>query len=249
MASDADLLAAAEALINKVNRACATWRFADDLYVPMAAAGLCRTAGILEQAIVLAKQPPSIGANILVRAAFETWLVGVWALFGGNDAVLGIEKERIRNETALVEKNSLPAEVLKHVTDQRAVVTEAQDRLLGGAAPSSVKYEQMATDLAPLIKAQTREHEDADVLAIYSIMYRAHSTNDAHPWKPLGQYLQDDGRTLRVVPFGPWNNPVEAIASMSMYAGILGRWIDESQRGSDPEWDELVVGIHRMLET
>lgn len=236
MASDAELLAATAALLEKINQACDTWRFRDDLHVAMAAAGLSRTAGLLEQAIALAKLPPSIGANILVRAAFETWLVGVWALFGGNDAVLGIEKERIRNETALIEKNSLPDHVLKHVTDQKAVVVEAQDRLLGGDEPSSVKYEQMSKDLPALIKAQTRDKEDADVLEIYNSVYRIHSTNDAHPWKPIGQYLKDDGHAMRVVPFGPWDNPVMPLANMAMYAGILGRWIDENQGGADPAW-------------
>jgi hypothetical protein len=246
--SDIASLTASLEIIAKVDAVCANWLFPGDLHLPLAAAAMARSAGLLDQAIILALQPPSIGANILVRAAFETWITGCWALFGGNDAVLGIEKERIRNEKAIVEKNDLPADVLRHLTDQSAVIKDAQDQLLGGDAPTAVKFLQMATDLPPLIKAQTRDHEDADVVVIYDLLYRVHSTNDAHPWKPVGQYLKEKPAGLAVVPYGPWNNPLDAIATMAMYLGLLGRWIDEARGGSDPDWDVRVLNCKAALE-
>ena len=246
--SDTASLSASRGVIAKVDAACANWLFPHDLHVALAAAAMARSAGLLDQGIILALQPPSIGANILVRAAFETWLTGCWALFGGDDAVLGIEKERIRNEKAIVEKNDLPAKVLKHLTDQSAVIKDAEDHLLGGEAPTAVKFLQMAADLPPLIKAQTRDHEDADLVLIYDLLYRVHSTNDAHPWKPIGQYLKENPVGLAVVPYRPWNNPLDAIATMAMYVGLLGRWIDEARGGSDPDWDVSVLNCKAALD-
>ena len=244
--NDSELVAASRVLIAKVDRSCKSWRFQHDVNLALATAGLARAAGLLDQALDLAERPPSIGANILVRSAFECWLAGAWALFVGHDAILGIERERIRNERLLVTRNDLSERATEHLDGQSRVVTDAQDRLLGGSAPSSVKYEEMARTLSGLIKEKTREHEDADVLGIYDLLYRAHSTNDAHPWKVLGQYLKEGGLGLRVEPLGPWNNPVQAIRSMSMYVGILGRWIDEARDHSDPDWDECVMALAEL---
>jgi hypothetical protein len=69
---------------------------------------------------------------------------------------------------------------------QPKTVTVAAERLLGGNAPSSVNYEEMSRALPALIKEKTREHEDADVLTVYDVLYRSHSTHDAHPWKIVG---------------------------------------------------------------
>ena len=247
--TDAELVAASRVLIAKVDRSCGSRRFQNNVNHALATAGMARAAGLLDQALDLAERPPSIGANILVRSAFECWLAGAWALFGGHDAVLGIERERIRNERLLVTRNALPERAAQHLDGQSQVVADAQDRLLGGSAPASVKYEEMAKTLSGLIKERTRDHEDADVLAIYDLLYRAHSTNDAHPWKVLGQYLKEGGLGLRVEPFGPWNNPVQAIRSMSMYVGILGRWIDEARGHSDPDWDACIMALAELPTT
>jgi hypothetical protein len=238
--TDEKLIAASRLVIAKVERACLSWRFRD-LNLATATAAMARAAALLDQAIDLAEKPPSIGANILVRSAFECWLVGAWALFGGSDALVGIEKERIRNERLLAAKNDLPEEAAQHLDTQHEILSGVQGRLLGGNAPSSVKYEDMAKELGDRITEQTREHEDADVLALYNLLYRAHSTNDAHPWKPVGQYITEGGLGMRVEAQPPWNNPVESIRSMSMYLAILGRWIDEARGGSDPEWNDCVV--------
>jgi hypothetical protein len=231
----------------KVDAACQSWRFPSSLNHALATAGMSRAAGLLDQALVLAERPPSIGANVLVRAAFEAWIAGAWALFGGADAILGMEAERLKHERALAAENGLPENVIAHLADQEQVVAEATKRLLGSAAPSSVKYREMARLLPDRIREQTLEHEDADVLAIYDMLYRAHSTNDAHPWKPISQYVHESGLGLRVEPFGPWNRPLEAIATMAMYVGILGRWIDEARGHADPKWNELVKVIVELL--
>lgn len=55
---------------------------------------MARAADLLDEALHLAERPPSVGANILVRSAFECWLVGVWALFGGDDALLDPSRDK-----------------------------------------------------------------------------------------------------------------------------------------------------------
>jgi hypothetical protein len=100
---------------------------------------MVRAADLLGEALRLAQQPPSVGASILVRAAYECWLVGVWALFGGDDALLGIEKERARNEKVLATSTGLPREAIEYVDRQLCDIAELTREVLGSDAPSSVK--------------------------------------------------------------------------------------------------------------
>jgi hypothetical protein len=234
-----DLVRSTRALVAKVNSASGSWRFRDASNHAVATAGMTRSAGLLGEALDLAVSRPSIGANILVRSAFECWLVGAWALFGGEAALLGIERERLRYEKLLVERNSLPSAVGDHLGSQHLILAEAASNVLGGAQPLIVKYEQMAKVLSGWIKLHTRDHEDADVIAIYDLLYRAVSTFDAHPWKAVGQYLKEGGLGWRVEPQPPWNDPVRTIGAMASYVALLGRWIDEERGHSDPDWDRL----------
>jgi hypothetical protein len=106
----------------------------------------------------------------------------------------------------------------------------------------------MARALPPLIKEHTIDHEDVDMLALYNVLYRAHSTNDAHPWKPLGQYLQEGGLGLRVQSPGPWENPVISTALVTMWLAVLGGWISRARGGDGADWDEVLSALHRLLD-
>jgi hypothetical protein len=241
-----ELLIAVEQLLAIVWERCANWRFRENVNRAVATAGMARAADLLHEALRLAKVPPSVGANILVRAAFEAWLVGVWALFGGDDAVLGIEKERVRNEKILASSNELPAKTINYIECQRVDIARLADELLGSGAPSSVKYDQMARALTPLVKERTGEA--ADMSVVYNLLYRAHSTNDAHPWKVMGQYLQEGGLGLRVESVGPWQDPLISIAVMAMYVATLGRWIELERGGDGTTWSDRLDAVRVALD-
>lgn len=245
--SDASVTAATRRVLELVHSSCGSWRFPENVNHAFATAGLARAAELIEDALRLAQHPPTAGANILVRSAFECWLVSVWALFGGDDALLGIEKERVRAEMLLATTVGLDQKTIDYIADQRHDLAEVTRELLGTAAPSSVKFEQMARTLPPLIKEQTAEHEEVDMLATYNLLYRSHSTNDAHPWKPVGQYLQESGLGLRVESPGPWQNPTISAALMTMYLGVLGRWIEQARGGDGESWDQAVSDLQRLL--
>src|SRR5262249_29039177 len=86
---------------------------------------------------------------------------------------------------------------------------------------------------------QTRDHEQTDVLAVYDLLYRSHSTSDAHPWQPLSVSVKEGGLGMRVEVGDPWQEPLVAIRMMALYLTILGRWIDEARGHEDPEWNEI----------
>jgi hypothetical protein len=63
----------------------------------------------------------------------------VWGLFGGDDALLGIERERARGELSLAAGVGL-AEAIDYVSGQQRDIADLTERLLGTDAPSSVKF-------------------------------------------------------------------------------------------------------------
>lgn len=212
----------------------------------MGAAGLLRAVELLEEADALRQRGRTVGANVLVRSAFEFWLTGTYALFGGLEAIIGIDAERHRHETILAKSNSLPAEVHEFLEMQAAVLDEAREALLGGEAPAAFKFDQVARRLNTLILEATTE--GADVLAIYNMVYRSHSTNDAHPPKTMATMIHCAGDVLTVRPIPSWNEPAVASGNMAMYVAILGRWIEE-QLGGDPEpWDEVVRELMGLMQ-
>lgn len=101
------------AVIAQVERAARRWKFGPErMSIPMAAAGFLRAAELLGEALDIGTKPKSAGANVLVRTSFEYWLIGVWACFGGNDAMLGIEKSRSLKERTMAQENKLPQHAL-----------------------------------------------------------------------------------------------------------------------------------------
>lgn len=225
-----------------------TWRFPSNLNHAAASAAMARSAELVEDVIHMTNGRTSPGANIVVRAAFESWLVGAWALFGGRNALIGIERERARNERSLAERNGMPDEDLKRIDRQIETLKGVATRVLGTEAPSSVSYERIATALAPLVKAQTTDEEDADFLAIYDLLYRSHSTYDAHPWKIIGRYLEETGLGFKVQPVKPWQDGRMSAAHMAMYIAILGRWIEQARGGSGDEWSMLAEPLADLLQ-
>ena len=131
---------AARALIVKVRTTAVTQRIrSDDAHTAMAAACLHRAASMIDEALDLAARPQSsLGANVLTRAAFECWVMGVWALFGEMDAVLGINEFRIKQETLMAKANHVPQAALDHLAHQLKVIEEAKKKHLGGRQPKSV---------------------------------------------------------------------------------------------------------------
>jgi hypothetical protein len=246
--TDDEIIGAARRVVAKVRVACEDWRFPSNANHAVATAGMARAADLLDEAMRLAEHPPSVGANVLVRAAYECWLVGVWTLFGGDDALLGVEKERVRNERALATANALPQHAIEYLNSQGHDIDQLVDELLGSGAPSSVKYEQMSRTLPPLIKQQTPEHEEVDMLGVYNLIYRSHSTNDAHPWKPIGQYLEPGPLGVRVQSREPWQKPAVSIAIMTMWLALLGRWIELARGRDGSQWEGVLSQLRVLLE-
>jgi len=236
-------------VIDLVQAVCDSWRFPSNLNHAVATAGMKRAADLISEAFSLVERRPSVGANILVRSAFECWLVGVWALLGGDDALLGIEKERVRNERNLATSVTISEAAIQYLNDQQTTVSDLSEKLLGTDAPSSVKYEEMARVLPSHIKEQTPDHEEVDVLAVYDLLYRSHSTYDAHPWKVIGQYVQEGELGLRVKSVPAWQDPVISGAVMTMYVARLGGWIEHARGGAGDRWGDALSDLERLLRS
>lgn len=222
------------------------WKF-DDIHLGYGAAGLLRGITLLDEAMYLAAAPPSIGANILVRAAFECWLVGTWAVFGKEDGYLGIELYRIDQELKLVRANNRPKEDIDYLEYQKKVFEGECDKRLGqDVRPKPMNnFADIAVRLKPYIEQELGEI--AEVLAAYDILYRTHSTYDAHPAKQLSQMIREGGDHVHVGPIAPWKNPVEAVGMVALYLTILGGWIDRAIGVSGDVWgalsDDLLAAI------
>jgi hypothetical protein len=244
------VVATVRSIIAQVERAGRRWKFEPEVMsVAMAAASLLRAAELLGEALDIGTKPKSAGANVLVRTSFEYWLIGVWACFGGNDAMLGIEKSRVLKERTMAQENKVPRQALDKLQHDLDVIVAAQARLLDGKEPSSLALDQVARRVVPLIVAATGEETEADaVLDAYNIVYRSHSTYDVHPPKVIGQMLRDDGKVIRVAPVEPWIDPVTVAGTMAMHLAILGRWIDHQLGTDGDEWSALVMLVKAALE-
>ena len=86
------------------------------------------------------------------------------------------------------------------------------------------------------------------MLGVYNLVYRSHSTNDAHPWKPIGQYLESRALGLRVQSREPWQNPAVSIAIMTMWLALLGRWIELARSRDGTQWEAVLSRLHQLLE-
>lgn len=241
------IVAAAHRVGDHVRAVCETWRFPSNANHAAATSALARSSELVEEALFLSDGRTSPGANILVRSAFENWLVGNWALFGGEDALIGIERERARYERVLAERNGLPPDAVDRLNRQIDGLADVANRVLGTNVPSSVKYTEIAKALPPLVKQQTRDHEDADFLAVYDVFYRSHSTYDAHPWKTIGSYLAETGLGLAVRTLPPWQDPRASAAHMATYNALLGRWIEQARGSSGDEWTAVVDPLADLL--
>lgn len=197
-----------------------------------AAAALLRGSELARSASLVNEQVGPDPAGILARSAWESWLTGTFLLFGGNAAFLRMEAEAQRQETVLLERNSVPAN--RAVLDRRAALdqVESQRRALEepDRADAEVQWnrlsiEVMARAVGPWIEDTTGE--SADVTAAYDLFYRSHSTFDAHGIRPLERLVTDspDGSHLVLSRREPWIDPDHAVAIASMYLGKLGVWI------------------------
>jgi hypothetical protein len=241
------IVAAAHRVGDHVRSVCATWRFPSNANAAAATSALARSSELVEEALFMCDGRISPGANIVVRSAFENWLVGNWALFGGQDALIGIERERARYERILAERNGMPSDAMDRLNRQIDGLADVANRVLGTDLPSSVKYTEIAKALPPLVKQQTVDREDADFLAVYDVFYRSHSTYDAHPWKTIGTYLTETGLGLAVRTLPPWQKPRAAAAHMATYNALLGRWIEQARGGSGDDWTAVAEPLADLL--
>jgi hypothetical protein len=248
MALDRDEMAeAVRGVVQIVSTRVAAWRFEGEPLInqAMAAAGLLRSAELLGEAVELSHLRPSVGANVLTRSAFEFWLIGNYALYGGVDAVVGIDGQRQRHETLLAKMNYLSQDVVDYLKVQQDVLDEAKIELLAGVNPSSMSLEQIAIRLGPLILEATGEQ--ADLLAVYNLIYRTHSTYDAHPPKVIATMLDMEGDAVRVLPVPSWNDPLTSALVMTTYLCVLGRTIEQQLGGDLEVWVDVVERLTVLL--
>lgn len=247
---DQAILEATRGVIAEVEAAANRWRFSGDAtYLPLSAAGLLRASQMLDEALTLALKPPSIGANVLVRAAFECWLLAAWSLFGEDDALLGIELYRIEQSLKLVKANGAPARVTNKLKREQAVYLKACDNMLGkGKRPRYVgNLSDLAKHMPPLIKAKLQEDDEPDLLQMYDLLYRTHSTFDAHPAKPMGDMIKEDATGTRVARIEPWKEPIHTTGMMATYVGLLGGWLAKSMSDDTANWDACVQRLHDAI--
>lgn len=244
---DDEILPSVSEVLDHLDAAVARWRFSDDqTNLHMAAAALRQGARLTRSALILAASEEPAGVNVLVRSAFEYWLMGAWLVFGGEDAIIGVELERYRWQIILAERvgETDTANTERHTVglaklrDEQAAYQQAGSALPAGRA-SSVVLLQVAERLGALIKARFPEDTDADVTQVYDLLYRSHSTMDAHPPLTINK-LTGDGDRVKV-GLQPWLPPANALRVMTPYLCLLGHWIDATLGEPVQLWDDLIA--------
>jgi hypothetical protein len=247
MPEDRDrLIEVGREMIAVVRDEVAQMRFTGPVGEAVAAAGMLRAADFLDEALALAERGRSIGANVLARSAFECWLAGAYALFGGDDAVLGFEAERHRHETRIAKTLDNPG-VEAFLEVEFEALNKVLDMYLDGK-PNPVNLADISKRLGGMITQATGE--DADIELVYETLYRTHSTYDAHPVKALGSMVKfDEADVGRVEPVGPWLDPVEAALVMCMYVATLGRWLVERRGEKTTVWHDFQDRLVEALQS
>ena len=232
--------------MDHLDAAVAGWRFGvEETNLRLAAAALYQGSRLARGGLSVATSQEPAGVNVLVRSAFEYWLMGAWLVFGGDDAIIGVELERYRWQIILAERVSAADtedaarhdEGLAKLRDEQAAYQEAAGELPAGRA-SSVVLLQIAERLGALIEARFPEDEGADVTRAYDLLYRSHSMMDAHPPMTINKLAGDGDRVN--IGLEPRLPPVNALRVMTSYLCLLAHWIDATQGAPVQLWDDLI---------
>ena len=129
-----------------------------------AAGGLMRCRELLRGISLLEAAGLDIPAGILYRQHWETWLVSVYVLLRGEEALSEIGADYVKNTRLLTKELKLE---LEHVPDKE----EGASRL---------NFHQIAQDLGPLlVEAGDAWGGDAGIMA-YNVTYRVQSQYAVH---------------------------------------------------------------------
>jgi hypothetical protein len=225
--------------LNAIDGAVDRWWFPeDDPNVLLATAGLFQAGRLIRSALGLAEGGAVAGVGVLVRSAWEYWLLGTYALVGGHDAFFGLELERYRHQVFLAEAISPDDPRNDQLRAEQTEYQRLASELLKGKQPSATNRDQVAARLGPLIDARFPADEPADVVTTYDLLYRSHSTMDVHPPLTMNQLTTPDGRIDTSKQ--PWLEPEKAVRVAGVFVVLLAYWIDTCLHGNpDQVWDEL----------
>ncbi len=228
--------------VSRADRACDDWIIpADRVTVAVAVACLRRGVALLDDASRLAESGKRTGANVLIRTACEFWLLGSWLAFSTTNEPLEMldrKREAEMGKLANANAHQLEDAFLEELRNRRERVDEAwgvSDR------PMDLSIARVATNLIP--QSLAGRHIDQvdspdDFREVYDLIYRGHSTFEAHPWS-VGTDLVDIADGLRVPPAEVVFNSADAVATMVAQLSLLGHWIDLALGMERPWWVEI----------
>lgn len=264
MTSADELLAAIDSLHEVVER----WRpllrtepIEDALPKMLAAGALSRSCALLRSAQAIIRADEVEGVGHLARGVWETTLVGTYVLTDGLRGVLRLNADQTRQELALVRANDVDHAVVDMLVERMAMLVERERQrlLVSGETDAArlltrfdrLKVEELAREVGPLLVENGLE-ESASADKAYDLLYRAHSTFDAHGLAAVERHIDLDlatGFNLDVDAPG-WIEAHRAIGVASLYVGLLARYVFHVFALGDAEDQagEILDGLRSLLE-
>lgn len=200
-----------------------------------AAASLSRGCAILRSGIAAFRAAQVEAIGVIARAAWESWLVGAFLLYGGKSALIRMEAEQLRQNKNLARLNDLPPHVLDERLAELIETERLRQRVEEGRAEddlSPIKFnkltlEQVAKETGPLIAAATGQ--PADLTAAYDMFYRSHSAWDTHGVQAIDAriVLHEDEDRIELQEGSPWLEPEKPLAIAATYLGFLAGLVHE----------------------
>jgi hypothetical protein len=234
------LLEAITATAATATRVSPRWRYGSDLNAAAAGAGLHRAAQLVADAVLLCGSTTTVGAGVLVRAAYEFTVVGSFVLHGGRDALLAVDLDRLEAEYRLGRIRQINPDRMRMLEEQ---IANTRRHFEGRKRPSTT-----LRDMAERVGVLAEEMEGSRVNA-YDSLYRAHSMMDVHPPKVLKQMVDLSGPQMKVRALGPWGDQVGGVGVVSLYLAILGKWIAVRVGSSPAVWQTHLATLIEMLDT
>lgn len=170
-----------------------------------AAMGLARCRRLLQGMVALREAGVPDAAGVLFRPLWETWLVSIYALYGGDQAY-----EEIR-DAGVEQVSKLPD----------TPFAEAKQLLRKWPGPKTrLNIEQIATKVSKILKGKGEHHHQL-IIDFYNVLYRGESTLNIHAGvHSIAGHLIEEKEYVAVNPVR--YSPDEGVGSLLLAATFTG---------------------------
>ncbi len=225
------------------------------------AAALVRSVALLRSAVALidAGQPEAVG--VVCRTAWETWLVGYFIIMGGQQSLIRLAADSLRNKSTIADRNNLGLGIESLIQRDREELESAErSRLKGLGTPhpegTPIKFnrltiESMATEIDRHL-TRLDPSEEGSVLRSYNLLYRSHSTFDNHGLSTFERFIhQNVSGRLSISPDSKgWISPLHSLGIATLHVSQLALKLSSEfefdAKGIEAAQDSLIESLRAI---